>query len=703
MKPARRRLLSRLLAGLAVFAVIFASLAAYAEQTLFDSKNFSNRAVSVLDDPAVQDQLAAAITDAAIAQVPNAVAARPLIESVAGLLVRSPALQSLLASGVEDVHATVIAGSTDTLVVTLKNVGILIRQGLQAAAPKLADEISRQLDIDLIEEGDGDTEGILIDAAQVGHDLDIAHWIALVIALLAAGGSIHFAASRLAGVRRIGRSLAIGAFAAIVLWQIGRSALISGFDGDAAEVAKAVYNAFLVDLRTWFLVLAGSGIVITAGASSSRDPVDVAGLAARAWQRLTATPATTPRRVLRALLLILAGLLVIRNREAAVDLTVVLIGAFVIYVGAAELMRLAAGAVREEEALGDAEADLSAGGLLRVAAVGATLLGVLVLVGLGSNDEETPPLSVDTCNGSIELCDRPLNEVVFAGSHNSMSAATYKNWFFAQHEAGISQQLDAGIRALLIDPHYAVQTKGGVATDLEQDMGSAQKVDESLGPEGVAAAEAIRRQIGYDGGGDTEVFLCHAFCEVGAIRWVDGLKEVRDFLMANPGEVVVMSIEDATTPEDTVAGFDQAGLTDLVYKGPDEPLPTLREMIDLDQRLFVMAERDGGEPSWYRRQFEITQETPYSFDKPEQLEKPDSCEPNRGPRTAPFFLMNHWVDTSPAPRPTNAKVVNKKQFLLDRAAMCTELRGIAPNIIAIDFFKEGNVFGAVDELNGVGE
>ncbi|MGB6425685.1 MAG: hypothetical protein WBF18_10450, partial [Solirubrobacterales bacterium] len=120
------------------------------------------------------------------------------------------------------------------------------------------------------------------------------------------------------------------------------------------------------------------------------------------------------------------------------------------------------------------------------------------------------------------------------------------------------------------------------------------------------------------------------------------------------------------------------------------------------QRLFVMAERDGGDPTWYRKQFEITQETPFKFEKPDQLTKPNSCRENRGPSDAPFFLMNNWVDTSPAPRPTNAKVVNQKKFLLDRVEICTEVRGVQPTILAVDFYRQGDVVGAVDELNGVG-
>jgi hypothetical protein len=469
-------------------------------------------------------------------------------------------------------------------------------------------------------------------------------------------------------------------------------------------VARAVYGAFMGDLRTWLLVLAGSGIVLTAGATSTREPVDVAAILSRAVAVVAATPERVGWRIARALGLIAAGVLILDDREAFLAITVILVGAFVIYVGAAELMRLAAGAVREEERTGAAaeEPDLTAGGLARVVAVGAVLLGGFVLLGIGSNDKEEPPLSVDTCNGSVELCDKRLDEVAFAGTHNSMSAATYDGWFFAQQEKGMAQQLQAGIRALLIDPHYGFPTKSGrIGTDLEADLGSREKIEAGLGPEAIAATEQIRGQAGFQRTGDTEVYLCHGFCEPGAFTWVDGLREVRDFLFANPGEVVVMSIEDATSPEDTVAGFDEAGLTEFVYTGPSEPLPTLREMIDADQRLFVMAERDGGDPPWYRKQFDITQETPFKFEDPEQLTKRSSCKPNRGPRDAPLFLLNHWVDTSPAPRPSNAKVVNRKEFILDRVELCTEVRGIEPRIIAVDFYEQGDVVGAVDELNGV--
>ena len=108
-------------------------------------------------------------------------------------------------------------------------------------------------------------------------------------------------------------------------------------------------------------------------------------------------------------------------------------------------------------------------------------------------------------------------------------------------------------------------------------------------------------------------------------------------------------------------------------------------------------------PPWYRRQFHITQETPFRFTSPAQLEQPSSCRDNRGRADAVFFLLNHWVDTLPAPQPTNADAGQLAEVPARAGSRCaTEIRGLQPNIIAVDFYEEGDLLGVVDELNGVG-
>ena len=49
------------------------------------------------------------------------------------------------------------------------------------------------------------------------------------------------------------------------------------------------------------------------------------------------------------------------------------------------------------------------------------------------------------------------------------------------------------------------------------------------------------------------MFLCHTLCEVGATRAIDALRSVHRFLVRNPEEVVVLSIQDETSAADTAS------------------------------------------------------------------------------------------------------------------------------------------------------
>ena len=255
----------------------------------------------------------------------------------------------------------------------------------------------------------------------------------------------------------------------------------------------------------------------------------------------------------------------------------------------------------------------------------------------------------------------------------------------AAGEATIGDQLRDGIRGLLIDAHYGRRTTSGrIETDLS-DAGTASAVREEVGKDAFEAALRIRERIVGTATGKREVYLCHGFCELGAISLDKGLAEIRDFVAANPAEVVTVVIEDYVDPADIAAAFERTGLIDYVYEGElGEPFPTLSEMIDSGGRVVVMAENDagGGAYPWFHQVYDsLVQETPYRFEEPRKLtdekELEESCEANRGPDDAPLFLINHWVDTSPAPRPSNAAKVNKPEVLerrIERARSCAASR-----------------------------
>ena len=309
-----------------------------------------------------------------------------------------------------------------------------------------------------------------------------------------------------------------------------------------------------------------------------------------------------------------------------------------------------------------------------MAAVLALAVAIGVYAARGLFDDERP--AEPACNGSARLCDRTLDQVAFAATHNSMSAADQPGWRFTQQEKGIPAQLDAGIRGLLIDMYYGIRTSRGV-----------QNVPlEKVGRGGLRL------------GGGRDVYLCHTLCGVGATRATDALRDVRDFLAVHRREVVVISIQDYVRPRDVARVCERSGLDRYVWRGARRYL-TMREMIDKDERVVVMAEHRSEGVPWLRAQFDLLQETPYRFGNPAELAAESSCRPNRGKARARLFLLNNGVDTSPFPSARNAAEVNAFATLLRRARACERIRGLTPNLVAVDFYEQGDVFGVVRELN----
>jgi hypothetical protein len=166
--------------------------------------------------------------------------------------------------------------------------------------------------------------------------------------------------------------------------------------------------------------------------------------------------------------------------------------------------------------------------------------------------------------------------------------------------------------------------------------------------------------------------------------------------VAHPEEVLILSIEDDTEAEDTAALLRDSGLIREVYRGPARPpWPTLRELIERNERVLVLIENEPGDEPWMHKQSEVAQETPYHFGTAAELGAPDSCRPNRGGTTGSLLLVNHWVDTSPAPRTTIAAEVNAPSFLKPRLARCRAERGLVANVVAVDFYRQGDVVGTL--------
>jgi hypothetical protein len=204
------------------------------------------------------------------------------------------------------------------------------------------------------------------------------------------------------------------------------------------------------------------------------------------------------------------------------------------------------------------------------------------------------------------------------------------------------------------------------------------------------------------------MYLCHTFCEIGATPLEPVLRDIHQFLATHPSDVVVIVNQDYVTPEDFVGAVDDAGLAPYAFTPPSgSRWPTLREMIDSGRRLVLLAENVAGAAPWYELAYaRLVEETPFTFPRASLLTTPSkvaaSCVPKRGPEGAPLFLINHWVSTDPVPRPSDAAKINAYEPLLRRARECGRIRDHVVNLLAVNFYKQGDVFRVVDTLNSAG-
>jgi hypothetical protein len=270
---------------------------------------------------------------------------------------------------------------------------------------------------------------------------------------------------------------------------------------------------------------------------------------------------------------------------------------------------------------------------------------------------------------------------------------------FPNQNKGIPAQLEDGIRGFLIDAHYGMPVGDKVKTMLDSETVSMAKYEEALGKEGVEAAMRIRDRLV---GGDEKqrgVYMAHGLCELGATSLVETLGKMRKFMVENPGEILVIIIQDeGVSPADIAKCFEESGLIDFVYKGAvTPPWPTLRQMAESDQRVLVLAENNSAGVPWYHQAFDVFQETPYKFENPSEF----SNKPNRGGRAGSLLLLNHWIETTPMPKPSNAAIVNAYDVLLARARACQKQRHMLPNLIAVDFYATGDLFRVTRTMNGI--
>ena len=693
----RRAFGSKIAILLGALALALGALSSVVERSFFDATGFSERTAASLSDPAVAAFAANHVTDAIIESDPDLVAVRPLILATVNGIVSSDSFRSLVAAGARQAHKGLFSEGTRRMVLSLPDVEVLVSGALERVSPELAAKIPKRLNAALASLGQGRKGEFIIDLWRLGERVRRQTEVFLALGPLLLLIGVWISSDRRRALVRIGISLGAVGLGLAALRPAGRLLLASLLqDPLKSGAAQGLWKVYMASLYSWGFFLAGISLLFAAAGHSLIESVDPVAGARKIGRLIVTPPSSRLSRILWGLIFLAVGLLAAAFPSDLLAGAVVLAGLGAAFIGIRELFRLIL--VSVPVVVTGEGARQGRRWTLRVVVISG-LAGALALAwGLWRNPVVTPvPTTITACNGHSELCERHVDEVVFAGAHNAMSHQKVEDWMFPHHQAGIPQQLRDGVRALLIDVYYGFPGGARIKTDLNGV--NRKKIEEALGAEGVAAAERIRdRLIGVDDG-RRGLYLCHGFCELGAYELEPTLREIRDFLIMNPHEVLLIIVEDYVEPQDLAAAFERSGLAGMVYRGPAYPRwPTLRALIAAGQRVIVFIESGRMGVPWLRPAFHDFQETPYTFHHPEEF----SCRPNRGGTDGSLLLLNHWIDTAPAPKPSNAAVVNAYDFLIDRARRCAQERGHLPNVIAVDFYRTGDLFRVVDELNGVG-
>jgi hypothetical protein len=694
------------LAALAAVCAIAAVTCIYLRAEILSPRRFADRTAAALDTAPVRRvvarELVAQVVDRAS---PDLLAARPVITSAVEAFVATRQFRGIVHALAGQAHR-LLFDRGGNVVFSIADAGTVVISALRTLAPGVASKIPQNVDAKLL---DLRKQSFATETLRVADDVRVLAVVLPPVALALLAIALALARRRRAALMRCGVALAVVGIAMFFDLALLRHSMLTRLfgaeelsDADVREAAGALWDAYMGGLSSWMLGLAAFGSVLAAVSTGLLRARRLAGAAA--WLREREWPPVTRRqRVGVGVPALALGAALIARPTLTVDVFAVIAGLGLCSFGVDELLMVAGlepPPLRPPTLRGSRLAGAS------VAATLAMLVGgvAIALAADRPSASHAPAVATAiTCNGYAQLCSRRLDQVVFAGTHNSMSAAESPGWLIANQERAIARQLDDGIRAFKISTHYGIgSSPGHIRTDIEGEGKRLNRVSEKLDAQARAALQRFSGSVGFGrASGKRGVWLCHTLCELGATSMASFLGTVDLFLRKNPDQVLVFFDEDYVAESSLESEFKRSGLySHLAVLRAGQQLPTLGELVRSQHNVVVFTQEPvSGRYPWDMYAFgDWIQDTPLGAVKPSQF----TCKLSRGVEKNPLLMMNNWADVFPPRRSPNLPLL-KRNFILARARRCERERHHLPNLILTDFYNSGDVVGAVRELNGLGK
>lgn len=336
------------------------------------------------------------------------------------------------------------------------------------------------------------------------------------------------------------------------------------------------------------------------------------------------------------------------------------------------------------------------------------------------------------------LLNKRYNEVAFAATHNGQS---HGESAVQNQSLTLTEQFEQGIRATKIHVWYDKDEKGnsvpfvchGVTKEmldgsyLEKIVEKVPRVFQSWARDALKELEPINELVrdackAAYGDGDHEkgtIQFRHCILDPSRRPLVTLLKEVKQFLVTHPQEILTVIIEDHTDSLDQIAAdFKTNGLDAFVHTQPlNKEWPTIGQMVKSGKRLVILLhgkeDLDYSKYPWLHPIWQFAWDTAWEFQEPGHLnDLQKDIMPKRGQQAYndrhkgarnKLFIVHHFVTPLAGGCKKGAKKVNKKAFLQTRLERLMKSAGQKPNIIQIDFFEnpQTDILEVVNALNGI--
>eukprot|EP00594_Rhizosolenia_setigera_P011865 CAMPEP_0178967480 /NCGR_PEP_ID=MMETSP0789-20121207/17623_1 /TAXON_ID=3005 /ORGANISM="Rhizosolenia setigera, Strain CCMP 1694" /LENGTH=398 /DNA_ID=CAMNT_0020653105 /DNA_START=78 /DNA_END=1274 /DNA_ORIENTATION=+ len=279
------------------------------------------------------------------------------------------------------------------------------------------------------------------------------------------------------------------------------------------------------------------------------------------------------------------------------------------------------------------------------------------------------------CNGLESNCQKRINEIMYATSHNAMSSEDF-DFRQPNHFKGMEDSLKEGFRAFSLD----------------------------------------LCDCGDQGG----LQFCHSICAAGKRDPRELFVNLQKFLEENYGEVVILIFQmgkdyfgSNPIPLQSLENIMSSvpGFTDMIYAhdSSEKEWPYIQDLVDLNQRIIIFHHEttnclDPDKeacPVGFHHYFNWAVETPFFFpDEESLLSYEKSCALDRGKNgKKDWYGVNHFVTRGFA-IPQIAADVNQRDVISKRVEECLEISGgLFPNFVQVDFWSVGGLPGFVTQYN----